>query len=85
VPPPANQEDRIPNSIDLTSSGAAWGARGPCETEWPVTQPQDQRGNTYAPVEPMTPCGNYFVAATGQQLEAVFDQIASRMFTRLSQ
>jgi hypothetical protein len=32
-----------------------------------------------------TQCGNYWYAPTGQQLEGVFEEIASRMFTRLSQ
>lgn len=84
-PAPRNTENRIPNYIDLYSTAPNWGLRGACENEWPSTSSQALRGNVYDPKPPMTPCGNYFVAATGQQLEAVFDQIASRMFTRLSQ
>ena len=84
-PAPRNAENRIPNYIDLYSTSPNWGSRGACETEWPSTLSQALRGDSYRPKAPMTPCGNYFVAASGEQLEAVFDQIASRMFTRLSQ
>ncbi len=75
-----NPADRIGNPIDPTT--LKWGARGPCESPYidPIA-----RGSTYLPKPPGTACGNYYVAATGSQLEAVFDQIASRMFTRLSQ
>ncbi|MEO8392913.1 MAG: hypothetical protein ABI700_07960 [Chloroflexota bacterium] len=77
-----NSGDRIGNPIDLTLPN--WGARGPCESPYdPLTA--NTRGEYYLPKTPGTACGNYYVAATGTQLEAVFDQIASRMFTRLSQ
>jgi len=77
-----NPTDRIGNPIDTTAPN--WGSRGPCESPYDPSNP-NARGNTYLPKPPETACGNYYVAATGSQLEAVFDQIASRMFTRLSQ
>jgi hypothetical protein len=41
--------------------------------------------NAYAPQPPRTSCGNYFAAATQDDLNRVFSEIASRMFTRISQ
>lgn len=38
----------------------------------------------YDPLPPQQSCGNYFWAPDGNTLQAVFDQIASRMFTRLA-
>ncbi len=68
--------NRIPNTvIDMTPD---WGTRGACEM---ATGTQ----GTWAPLPPKTSCGNYFTAAAGtDQLEEVFNEIASRMFTRLS-
>ncbi len=80
-----NTNDRIGNAIDLTSSSPDWGPRGACEATWTDTANPNNRGSAYMPLPPQQSCGNYYVAATGQQLEQVFDQIASRMFTRLSQ
>jgi len=72
---------RIPNRVsDLTPSETPdWGVRGPCE------QPTGTRG-AWAPLTPGEDCGNYFSAASGSSadLNAVFAEIASRMFTRLS-
>lgn len=71
--------NRIPNAVnpaDLTDPD--WGGRGPCE------MPTGTRG-TWAPLPPGESCGNYFSAATGSdQLVEVFNEIAARMFTRLS-
>lgn len=72
---------RIPNRVDLAPPDQEWGVRGPCE------QPAlfaAQRG-TYMPIFPAESCGNYFNAVNGDALEDVFNQIAQRMFTRLSQ
>ena len=64
--------DRIPNPpLD-------WGPRGPCEI------PNGIPG-VYAPIAPRTSCGNYYWAPSGPELEQVFNEIASRMFTRISQ
>jgi hypothetical protein len=80
---------RIENNIDITSSSPEWGPRGACQTAGftPGTGPQAAFGRGFAldPLPPRQACGNYYVAATQQELEAVFNQIASRMFTRLSQ
>ncbi|HVU12075.1 MAG TPA: hypothetical protein VHD90_12395 [Phototrophicaceae bacterium] len=80
-----NTDNRIGNPIDLTSPSPNWGPRGACEAAWTDTANPNNRGSVYMPLPPQQSCGNYYVAATGQQLEQVFDQIASRMFTRLSQ
>lgn len=80
------QQDYLDNgflddSISATAEG--YGQRGICEPE----------GNGYIPGSPpdinfLTPgesCGNYFNAPTVEELEIVFDEIASRMFTRIAQ
>ncbi len=69
--------DRIANSVAGASPN--WGDRGPCE------QAAGAQG-TFAPLPPGSSCGNYFSAeTTGDSLRQVFNEIASRMFTRLSQ
>lgn len=60
-----------------------WGPRGACEDPTPLDAANP--GNTYQPLPPTEDCGNYFSAAGGAELEQVFNEIASRMFTRLSQ
>ncbi len=72
---------RIGNGIN--PSLPEWGQRGPCEE--PYTGPLNGNGNTYDPKPPRQSCGNFFVASSGSELEQVFNEIASRMFTRLSQ
>lgn len=76
---PHDPTDRIGNCIDTTSSSPDWGTFGACETETAT------HNGAWNPKTPLQSCGNYYVAASGQQLEDVFNQIASRMFTRLSQ
>ncbi|MCC6612153.1 MAG: hypothetical protein IT320_01685 [Anaerolineae bacterium] len=72
---------RIPNRVSDLAPGQDpdWGIRGPCE------QPTGVRG-VWAPLAPGEDCGNYFSAESGSSadLNAVFAEIASRMFTRLS-
>ena len=70
---------RVPAGTLQTSS--LWGPRGPCEMPLGTGV---TRGS-YAPLTPMMDCGNYFSAPDGEKLERVFNEIASRMFTRLSQ
>ena len=77
--------DRISNGVDLTDppQDQAWGPRGACEV-----QLEDLGGTPredYAPLAPQTSCGNYFSAGTTEELTRVFNEIASRLFTRLSQ
>ncbi|MCC6803013.1 MAG: hypothetical protein IT319_09020, partial [Anaerolineae bacterium] len=69
--------DRLGNCVNL--GAPEWGTFGACETETTT------HTGTWNPRAPLQSCGNYYVAASGQQLEDVFNQIASRMFTRLSQ
>ncbi|MBK9750652.1 MAG: hypothetical protein IPO91_28355 [Chloroflexi bacterium] len=68
--------NRIPNTV--TGPSPDWGGRGPCETESGVQ-------GVWSPLAPQTSCGNYFSAQTGSdELTQVFNEIAARMFTRLS-
>lgn len=80
----------IDNNDDLD-----WGPKDPCEPETyvgtegpaPAWRPNDTDNPT--PINSLTTrpngsCGNYFNAPSLIELERVFDEIASRMFTRLS-
>jgi hypothetical protein len=64
-----------------------FGPRGPCEQDLePMEAPP---GYTlplpvYAPLPARQSCGNYYNAPSEAQLQLVFDDIASRMFTRLT-
>jgi hypothetical protein len=49
-------------------------------TGWP-----DQTTDNHQMVAPGVSCGNYFNAPGQTELAEVFNEIASRMFTRLSQ
>jgi hypothetical protein len=80
-----NTENRIENEIYMGSSAPDWGIRGPCEEPYTGADPVYGRGDVYDPLPPKASCGNYFAAPRGDQLQEVFNQIASRMFTRLSQ
>lgn len=72
---------RIPNRVSDLTGGAQpdWGPRGPCET------PNGTRGS-WSPLPPQTDCGNYWSVSdqNRRELDQVFAEIASRMFTRLS-
>jgi hypothetical protein len=76
-------EGRLPNFVPsgTLQTSSVWQARGPCEVP---LGPGVVRGQ-YAPIAGITDCGNYFAAPDAQKLERVFNEIASRMFTRLSQ
>lgn len=80
-----NTENRIGNFIYKSNTSPNWGVRGPCEQPYTGANPLTDRGDTYMPLDPKASCGNYFAAPEGDQLQEVFNQIASRMFTRLSQ
>lgn len=62
---------------------AEYGPRGACEI------PEGALGGAgrdqHSPLPPRTSCGNYFAAATEEELNRVFNEIASKMFTRISQ
>ncbi len=60
-----------------------WGDRGPCEEQ--NIDPTDSSIDFVQPLPAGQSCGNYYNAASGLELERVFDDIASRMFTRLTQ
>lgn len=65
--------------------GTFYGQPGPCqapEGDWDVTYPAPPEPET---LSPRVNCGNYFNAPTIDELELVFNEIASRMFTRLTQ
>jgi hypothetical protein len=72
------QDYRENNALDGIEPAEGWGARGVCEED-SFTNPND-----FAPLEPTQNCGNYFNAPNQAELEVVFDEIASRMFTRLA-
>jgi Flp pilus assembly protein TadG len=73
-----------------------FGRRGPCQEDYEViggTYDTDGSGGIdlgeaqimYEPLPSTVSCGNYFNAPNAQELQFVFDTIASRMFTRLAQ
>ncbi len=70
------QQDWLDNGV-RDNSVTDYGVRGPCER-------QGVPAGTYAPLPPRESCGNYYNAPSKEQLELVFDDIASRMFTRLT-
>jgi hypothetical protein len=55
-----------------------YGVRGPCEN------PLAPVSNSVEPLTARESCGNYYNAPSPDELEAVFTDIASRMFTRLA-
>jgi hypothetical protein len=69
-----------------------WGPRGPCEGPLPGGHktPEELRlagglpSDMINPLPPGENCGNYFNATNGLELQQVFDEIASRMFTRIT-
>jgi Flp pilus assembly protein TadG len=74
-----------------------YGQRDPCQTQEPApnaANSYDTNNNgileegelraMYGHLAPQTNCGNYYYAPDYTQLQFVFDDIASRMFTRLS-
>ncbi len=56
-----------------------YGTRGPCEQPLAAAD-----SNSIEPFDAGENCGNYYNAPTPAELELVFDDIASRMFTRLA-
>jgi Flp pilus assembly protein TadG len=72
---------RIINGFTGDVTTTDWGPRGACEDPFVV----GDIGTVYQPLPPATSCGNYFAAQGGAELVIVFNEIASRMFTRLSQ
>jgi hypothetical protein len=85
------QDLRADQTLDKgLSFNEDWGSRGPCEgpvvgygdpSEVPPAQLTAALVNPLAAGES---CGNYFNAPNAEELQNVFDTIASRMFTRLT-
>ncbi len=84
---------------DAPYNEGTFGVRGPCQTNEPGDSPAlgfyfnplsvTQRTNAdidaqWGALGPNRSCGNYYFAPGGPELQFVFDEIASRMFTRLS-
>lgn len=81
------QDSQLTGTLN-PSLAETFGPRGPCEDQ---NVGPDVNDRTYssvaamiAPLPPRTDCGNYFNAPSQAKLQAVFDEIASRMFTRLA-
>jgi len=68
---------RIPNDPLADPLNPDYGPRGDCES--PAGVP-----GVWSPLTQTVSCGNYFNASDSAALENVFNQIASRMFTRLA-
>ena len=50
----------------------------------PTTFTAAERDAEWGMISPVQSCGNFYYAPDGNELEFVFDDIASRMFTRLA-
>jgi hypothetical protein len=77
-----------PNDIIGGMTDEDFGPRGECEDALPPgVNPSTvgSIGNLVDPKTAGTSCGNYYNAPGGEELNRVFDDIASRMFTRLTQ
>ncbi len=75
---------RIGNGVvNPLAADAPWGPRGACEV--PLDELGASTREDFRPLPPRVSCGNYFAAATASELTLVFNEIASRMFTRLAQ
>lgn len=83
--------------VNFLTNPIDFGPRDPCQT--PFTPPgganmYDTNGDfmlseaeinvMYGMLRPQLSCGNYYFAPDGNELQFVFDDIASRMFTRLA-
>lgn len=80
------QQDYLDDGfLNLSISDDDWGDRGPCEDFNINPSSVGSANDLIAPLPAGENCGNYYNAPGGQQLEDVFDDIASRMFTRLTQ
>jgi hypothetical protein len=78
------QQDWLDNGRINDFSVDDWGQRGPCELPANVNTATDV-SQIIRPMPAGQSCGNYYNAPGGDELNSVFDDIASRMFTRLSQ
>ncbi len=79
-----------PDSMTTAQKETYYGLPGPCENpgEDPIASPpssNNKETDNHQMASPGANCGNYFNAPDQTQLAEVFNEIASRMFTRLSQ
>lgn len=95
-----HQETELNGSISDDGDTPPFGARGPCEDQTldPSGYTGDMaalmgngfstrdggNGQMVRPLPPRQDCGNYYNAPDQGRLQLVFDDIASRMFTRLA-
>lgn len=81
------QDRQLTGTLD-PSQTETFGERGPCEDQNVSPDVSDRAYSSTAlminPLPPRQDCGNYFNAPSQAKLELVFDEIASRMFTRLA-
>lgn len=88
-------QDRQLNGV--MSGNETFGSRGPCEDQSVRSSNYDSLdlvgdgfytetpgGRMVVPLPPTQDCGNYYNAPDQSRLQLVFDDIASRMFTRLA-
>lgn len=79
--------DNLGNRVaGTTSDQGSFGPRDPCQRQdqEPINGYYADAGVMYGHLAPQKNCGNYYYAPDYNQLQFVFDDIASRMFTRLS-
>lgn len=85
-------DNGVPNDLSLSEPGATFGLRSVCEGPggghvggvYQNFYASQGANFIYDPLPPTQNCGNYFNAPGQQELQLVFDEIASRMFTRLA-
>ncbi|MEZ4667325.1 MAG: hypothetical protein R3E39_05315 [Anaerolineae bacterium] len=78
-----NAINGVTSDGDYASIGrTAYGDRGECET--PTIPSYSPANLTSSALPPKQNCGNYFNAPDETELNKVFDEIASRMFTRIT-
>lgn len=71
----------VDGTVATDPPSVVYGDRGECETATVVYTPANLMNSALAP---KASCGNYFNAPDGPELQKVFDEIASRMFTRIT-
>ncbi|MCB9456186.1 MAG: hypothetical protein H6671_09380 [Anaerolineaceae bacterium] len=86
------QQDVLNDKVADFTVSDTFGGRGPCEG--PILSGEltadEAKANGRSlsdiinPLPPGQSCGNYYNAPSGRELEVVFDDIASRMFTQLA-
>ncbi len=80
------QQRMLAQMAGTTLTNDDYGPRSECEDELVGVAPADADFNTLVqPQTAKTSCGNYYNAPAPDELGRVFDDIASRMFTRLTQ